>query len=99
MSIIEPVYILGLSLNETCLKEGSDISIRCNIKGFPRPNIEFRKNDAEIASEEGLFQNILIEFYDQVGIILATEYDSLHLNLGMRILNCMAFHIDLLNYI
>ena len=62
----EPISVIGLSLNDTCLKEGSSISIRCNIRGFPRPGIEFRKNDIEITPEIGMFQNILLEFYDQV---------------------------------
>ena len=62
----EPVSIIGLSLNETCLKEDSSISIQCNIRGFPRPRIEFHKNGDEITPEVGMFSNIFLEFYDQV---------------------------------
>ena len=67
MYVIEPISVIGLSLNETCLKEGSNVSIRCNVIGFPRPRIEFRKNDIEITPgpEVGTFENILLEFYDQ----------------------------------
>ena len=65
----EPVSITGLSLNETCLKEGSSISIRCNIRGFPRPTIEFHKNGDKITPEVGIFLNIFLEFYDQVRIL------------------------------
>ena len=68
LSMLVPVSVIGLSLNETCLKEGSNVSIRCNIRGFPRPRIKFRKNDVEITPEVGMFENILLEFYDQARI-------------------------------
>ena len=60
-----PVSVVGLTLNETCLKEGGSISIRCNIRGFPRPSVKFSKNNVEVTPGEGMFQNIQLEFYDQ----------------------------------
>ena len=65
-AFLEPISIIGLSLNDTCLKEGSSIAIRCNIRGFPRPSIEFQQNGIEITPEEGMFKNILQEYFDQV---------------------------------
>lgn len=62
---LEPVLVIGLSLNETCLKEGSTVSLRCEIRGFPRPSIEFRQNDKGITPGSGLFENIFFEFYNQ----------------------------------
>ena len=46
--------------------EGSDVSIRCNIRGFPRPEIEFRLNGTAIIPGMGKFKNYMLEFYDQV---------------------------------
>ena len=60
-----PISAIGLSLNESCLKEGSSVSIRCNVRGFPHPRIDFHKNNIEITPEAGMFENILLEFYDQ----------------------------------
>ena len=78
-----PTSITGLSLNDTCLKEGSSVSIRCNIRGFPRPSIEFRKGNTRIAPEAGMFdENILLEFYDQARISYLSVYSidfSLHI--------------------
>ena len=62
----EPVSTIDLSLNETCLKEGSTVSILCEIRGFPRPNVEFRQNDAEITPGIGAFKNVVLELYNQV---------------------------------
>lgn len=63
----EPISVIGLSLNDTCLKEGGNISVRCNIRGFPRPSfIIFYQNGIEITPEVGIFENILLEFDDQV---------------------------------
>ena len=59
--------ITSLSLNETCLKEGSAASLRCNVRGFPRPRIEFQQDGIEIIPGAELHNNILMEFYDQAG--------------------------------
>ena len=71
--------MIGLSLNDTCLKEGSNISFRCEIKGFPRPSVEFQLNGIPIIPGKGEFQNFVLEFYDQVRklsiIILISAYN------------------------
>ena len=63
---LEPISVTGLTLNETCLKEGATVALRCNIQGFPRPEIQFRLNDEIITQKEGDFETFTIEFYDQV---------------------------------
>ena len=65
-----PISVFGLSLSESCLKEGSSVFIQCNVSGFPRPRIDFRKNNIKITPEAGMFENILLEFYDQARRIL-----------------------------
>jgi hypothetical protein len=61
-STIEPVSAIGLSLNDTCLLEGSTVSLECEIRGFPRPRVDFRHNGIIATSA---FENILLEFYNQ----------------------------------
>ena len=58
--------VVGLSLNETCLEEGTTVSLRCNIRGFPHPSIEFQQNGIEVTPGEGEFENIVLEYYNQV---------------------------------
>ena len=62
----EPYSVTGLSLNDTCLKEGSTVSLRCEVQGFPRPSVEFQLNSIPITPGRGTFQNFVQEFYDQV---------------------------------
>ena len=83
-----PISVIGLSLNESCLKEGSSVSIRCNVRGFPQPRIKFRKHNIEITPGAGMFENILLEFYDQARI---TVIGPILLNKSLIILltNCM----------
>ena len=40
--------IVGLFLNESCLKEDSTISLHCETRGFPRPRIKFLRDETEI---------------------------------------------------
>ena len=65
----EPYSVIGLSLNDTCLKEGSMVSLRCEVQGFPRPSVEFQLNGIPITPGIGTFQNFVQEFYNQVSII------------------------------
>ena len=66
----EPYSVTGLSLNDTCLKEGSMVSLQCEARGFPRPSVEFQLNGIPITPGIGTFQNFVQEFYNQVSIIL-----------------------------
>ena len=70
----EPVSVIGLSLNDTCLKEGSNVSVRCEVKGFPRPSVEFQLNGIPIIPGRGAFQNFVLEFYDQVLCMYTNRY-------------------------
>lgn len=82
---IEPVSIIRLSLNETCLKEGSTVSLHCDTRGFPRPRIEFRQDGIEIITGAEPHSNVLMEYYDQACdhawhfidyiVYLASSYD------------------------
>ena len=59
----------GLTLSLPCLKEGQDPTLRCNITGFPRPDIEFRFNDLPITPGMGDFANFIEQtFYDEVSL-------------------------------
>ena len=62
--------MIGLSLNDTCLKEGSNVFLRCYVRGFPRLSVEFRLNGITITPGSGAFENFVQEFYDQVIIII-----------------------------
>ena len=53
-------------LNDTCLKEHSTVSLRCWIRGFPRPTISFQRNDEPIFPGSPGFDNYELESYDQV---------------------------------
>ena len=57
--------VIGLSLNDTCLKEGSTVSLKCEIRGFPRPSVDFRQNGMNVTST---FENAQLEFYNQASI-------------------------------
>ena len=70
----EPVSAIGLSLNDTCLKEGSNVSVRCEVKGFPRSSVEFQLNSIPIIPGRGAFQNFVLEFYDQVLCMHTNRY-------------------------
>ena len=87
-----PVSVFGLSLNETCLKEGGIMSIRCNTRGFPRPNIEFRKNNIKINPEDEMFENVLHESCDQARNIHIFGSDSFSQTRQIILLpNCMTY--------
>ena len=64
--ILEPISVVGLKLNDTCLKNGSTVSLRCEVRGFPRPRIDFHQNNILIAPGSLGFDNYMLEFYDQV---------------------------------
>ena len=57
--------VIGLSLNDTCLKEGSTVSVKCEIRGFPRSSVDFRQNGMNVTST---FENVQLEFYNQASI-------------------------------
>ena len=59
------MLITYLSLNETCLKEGSTVSLHCNTRGFPRPRIEFQQDGIEIIPGAEWYSNVLMEHFDQ----------------------------------
>ena len=63
---LAPVSIIDLTLNETCLKEGSNAAIRCNIQGFPRPIIQFQLDDETVVPGIAEFENYTLEYYNQV---------------------------------
>ena len=102
--------ITSLILNETCLKEGSTVALRCNVLGFPRPMIQFRVNDTLITPKEGDFENFVLEFYDQVRITLIQlrdhQYWLYHRNFLTNVFNpimqslflfCLIFQITIIN--
>lgn len=64
--------IIGLLLNDTCLKEGSTVSLRCEIKGLPyqHPSVEFRQNGIEIVPGRGKFKNFQLQFHNQARQII-----------------------------
>ena len=70
LHVIEPTSVIGLTLNDTCLKEGSTVSIRCHVGGFPRPNIDFRRNDIIIDPRSPGFDNYMMDFFDEVIIYI-----------------------------
>ena len=74
--LIESTSVIGLTLNDTCLKEGSTVSLRCNVQGFPRPSVNFQRNDIDIVPES---ENYELEYYDQVIV------NYLHNNIIYRI--------------
>lgn len=63
---LAPVSIIDLTLNETCLKEGSNAAICCNIQGFPRPTIQFQLDDQTVIPGATEFENYVLEYYNQV---------------------------------
>ena len=71
--------VTNLTLTESCLIDGSTVSIHCGVKGFPRPIIEFLKNDIVITPGQGQFENFMWEFYNQV---LLNQYPFI----GLRML-------------
>ena len=66
MNLSELTSITSLSLNETCLKQGSNVALRCNIQGFPRPRITFKLDNEIIIPGTRNFGEYVLEFYDQV---------------------------------
>ena len=64
-----PVSVTGLTLSLPCLKEGQYVTLRCNITGFPRPEIQFYFNDVPITPGMGDFANFIEQrFYDEVSL-------------------------------
>ena len=64
-----PVSVTGLALSLPCLKEGQNVTLHCNITGFPRPSIQFRFNDLPITPGVGCFANFIEQpFYDEVSL-------------------------------
>ena len=61
--------MIRLSLNDTCLKKGNIVFLRCYVRGFPRPSVEFRLNGITITPGSGAFENFVQESYDQVIIL------------------------------
>ena len=56
---LEPVSITNLTLNDSCLKKGSEVAIHCNIRGFPHPMIQFLLNEVVITPGVGQFENFI----------------------------------------
>ena len=48
LSLVLDVNVPG---NPQCLLDGSEVTLTCNIIGFPRPRITFRKNGVPIVAE------------------------------------------------
>ena len=55
--------------SEACLMEDRNVSMRCVINGFPRPNITFQVNGSDITPGNGIYEDFVVqEFYDQVHV-------------------------------
>ena len=91
--------MIGLSLNDTCLKEGSDASLRCNVQGFPRPTVQFQLNGVTVIPGSGIFDNYVQEFYDQVYVCQLYQYSSIIIILCIMIVSLiLATPIIILKY-
>ena len=64
--------VTGLTLSLPCLKKGQNITLRCNVSGFPRPYVQFEFNDKPITPGQGIYANFIEQtFYDEVSTIYA----------------------------
>ncbi len=62
-----PVSVVELTLSFTCLKQGTDLTLRCNINGFPRPTVTFSFDGNAITPGEGIYDGYIERtFYDEV---------------------------------
>ena len=63
----ELVSVTNLTLTEPCLRNGSTVSFRCGVAGFPRPDIEFLRNGFVIITpQQKQFENFLWKYYNEV---------------------------------
>ena len=70
----EPISVIGLSLSKTCLKEGNNLSLRCEVRGFPRPSVAFQQDGVTVTPGMGAFKTFEQEFYDQVTMHMSCRY-------------------------
>ena len=62
-----PVSVTNLALSFACLKQGQDLTLRCNIRGFPRPTVTFSFGGTPITPGEGIYNGYIERtFYDEV---------------------------------
>ena len=78
-----PVEVLSLqrevhsSGNPQCFLSGSDITLTCNVVGFPRPTIVFSNNLGDIMPGQAGFERIANISFDQVymGMFQASQLE------------------------
>ena len=77
-----PVEVQSLSFeveapggNPQCFLEGSDVTLTCNIVGFPRPEILFRKDSVLIDLGTMIFERISSISFDQVNHYYHSGWD------------------------
>ena len=67
-----PVEVLSLQRevestgNPQCFLSGSDVTLTCNVVGFPRPTIVFRNDQGDIMPGQAGFERVTNISFDQV---------------------------------